>query len=311
MSLQGLLSIITATYNNANLLPRFFDSVLAQEYQNWELIIVNDGSTDNTAEVCSYYTARDKRIQYYEQSNQGQGVARNWALKLARGEYIVFLDADDAIKPNTYSAAIKLLGTLPECDMVAYPMEWINKIERVTTFRAEEPRYGYNNILEDLLVHQKAPLMITDKLYRAQLVQQLRFIPNIVFDDNLMMVQIALQAKGICFSTEGGYEYHQGEYDPSKNRWTSHKEYSQIFVNCKYIDELAGDSSLRNCRAKVYLQIANQLSYYIKTKGVNKENAQRLRKCIKEMPISDALCNSALSLKHKAKLFLLKAYCLS
>lgn len=307
MSTQGLLSIITATYNNSDLLPRFFDSILAQEYSNWELIIVNDGSTDNTAEVCRTYAQKDARIRYYEQSNQGQGVARNWALDLVRGEYIVFLDADDAIKPMTYSAAIKLLEAHPECDIVAYPVEWINRIERFITFRAEEPRSGYTNILEDLLVYEKAPLMITDKLYRTQLVQHLTFIPNIVFDDNLMMVQIALRAKGICFSTEGAYEYHQEEYDASKNNWTSHKEYSQVFVNCKYIDELTGDLSLRDCRAKVYFQIGNQLFFYIKRREQS-ENIQLLKKYIKAMPIGDALCNSVLSLKHKGKLLLLKLY---
>lgn len=307
MSKQGLLSIITATYNNADLLPRFFESILAQEYSNWELVIVNDGSTDNTTEICHIYTERDERIHYYEQSNQGQGVARNWALSLIKGEYVVFLDADDAIKPETYSAAIKLLEAHPECDIVAYPMEWINRNERITTLRAEEPRYGHYTILEDLLVHQKAPLMITDKLYKAELLQGLTFIPNIVFDDNLMMIQIALRAKGICFSTEGAYEYHQEEYDGSKNNWTSHKEYSQAFVNCKYIDELTGDLSLRDCRAKVYFQIVNQLFFYIKRREQS-ENMQLLKKYIKAMPIGDAVCNSVLSLKHKGKLLLLKLY---
>lgn len=307
MSTQGLLSIITATYNNSDLLPRFFDSILAQEYSNWELIIVNDGSTDNTAEVCRTYAQKDARIRYYEQSNQGQGVARNWALALVCGEYLAFLDADDAIKPNTYSEAIKTLENHPKCDMVAYPMEWINQLERFTTFRKGEATYGYQAILTDLLVHKKAPLLITDKLYRADLLSSLRFVPQIVFEDNLMLIQIAHLSKGICFSSEGAYEYHQEEYDTSKNNWTSHKEYSQIVVNCMSIDELSGDPSLRDCRAKLYQQIGNQLSFYIKRKE-DGENLQLLKKYIRSMPLGDALCNSVLSLKYKGKLLLLKLY---
>lgn len=307
MSSQGLLSIITATYNNANLLPRFFDSVITQEYRNWELIIVNDGSTDNTAEVCRAYAERDERIRYYEQSNQGQGVARNMALGLVRGEYIAFLDADDAIKPTTYVGAIQVLEREDGCDIVAYPIEWINKFQRFTTFKDGVPISGHQHILEGLLVDKALKLLITDKLYRAELLRELRFVPGIVFDDNLMMVQIAHRAQGICFSKEGAYEYHQEEYDPSKNQWTTHKEQSQIFVNCKYIDELSGAPSLRNCRAKVYQQIGNQLFFYIKRRKQS-ENMQLLKKYIKAMPIGDAVCNSVLSLKHKGKLLLLKLY---
>lgn len=307
MSKQGLLSIITATYNNADLLPRFFNSILAQEYSNWELIIVNDGSTDNTAEICHTYAKKDTRIRVYEQLNQGQAAARNWALDLVRGEYIAFLDADDAIKPATYVSAIQTLVSEDSCDIVAFPIEWINKFERFTTFKYGVPISGYQHILEGLLIDRTLKLLITDKLYRTELLRELRFVPRIVFDDNLMMVQIALRAKGICFSTEGAYEYHQEEYDASKNNWTSHKEYSQVFVNCKYIDELTGDLSLRDCRAKVYFQIGNQLFFYIKRREQS-ENMQLLKKYIKAMPIGDAVCNSVLSLKHKGKLLLLKLY---
>lgn len=304
----GLLSIITATYNNADLLPRFFDSILTQEYSHWELIIVNDGSTDNTAEVCRSYLERDERIHYYEQSNQGQGVARNWALELMQGEYVAFLDADDAIKPSTYAAAIQKLEEHTACDIVSYPIEWINRQERFTTFREGEASIGYRNILNDLIVHKTLRLLITDKIYRSELLRGLHFVPRILFDDNLMMVQIAHRAKGICFSPEGGYEYHQEEYDPGKNDWTSHKEYSQIFVNCRYIDELSKDKSIRNCRAMIYQQIGNQLNSYIKAKRLEEELARELIRYIKTMPLSDALYNCVLSLKHKVKLLLLKVY---
>lgn len=307
MSSQGLLSIITATYNNANLLPRFFDSVITQEYRNWELIIVNDGSTDNTAEVCRAYVERDERIRYYEQSNQGQGVARNMALGLVRGEYIAFLDADDAIKFETYSSAIDLLNEEENCDIVAFPMEWINTKERFTKQRTSAPILGYRSILNDLFVTHQLKLLLTDKLYRAELLRGLSFQPKIVFEDCLLIAQIAHRAKGICFSNRGAYEYHQEEYDPSKNQWTTYKEQSQIFVNCKYIDELSGDPSLRNCRAKVYQQIGNQLVYYTKRKK-DGEYMQLLKKYIKAMPLSDILFNSVLPLKHKGKLLFLKAY---
>lgn len=305
MTSHGLLSIITATYNNANLLPRFFDSIINQEYKNWELLIVNDGSTDNTAEVCASYVALDSRIRYYEQANQGQGVARNYALTLVRGEYIAFIDSDDAIKPSTYSSAINLLAGENGCDMVAYPMEWINKKERFIKQRISSPILGYNNILDDLFVNNQLKLLLTDKLYRAELIAGLSFEPKIVFEDCLLMAQIARRSKGICFSTEGAYEYHQEEYIPGKNKWTKHKEESQIFVNCKYIDELSNDNLLKDCRVKVYQQIGNQLAYYIK-KEKKGEYLLLLKEYMKSMPLSDILYTSLLSLKHKGKLLYLK-----
>lgn len=305
LNTQKLLSIVTATYNNADLLPRFFESILTQEYQNWELIIINDGSTDNTGEICRKYSELDSRIRFYEQSNQGQSVARNWALELVSGEYIAFLDGDDAIKPKTYIEAIKLLEQNLDCDIVAHPIEIIHKDERFTTQREGNALLGGTNILEDLLVNKSLRLLTTDKLYQARLLKDLRFVPNILFEDNLMMVQIARKARGICFSTEGAYEYHQEEYEPDKNNWTSRKEESQIFVNCKFIDELSGDPSLKNCRARVYQIIGNQSFSYIKNR---KPTPKLLKEYLKAMPIGDALCNSVLSPVHKCKLLFLKLY---
>lgn len=305
LNTQKLLSIVTATYNNADLLPRFFESILTQEYQNWELIIINDGSTDNTGEICRKYGELDSRIRFYEQSNQGQAVARNWALELVSGEYIAFLDADDSIKPKTYIEAIRHLDKNLDCDIVAYPVEVIHKDERFTTKREGNSLHGSKAILEDLLINKSLRLLITDKLYHSHLLKGLRFVPRMLFDDNLMMIQIARRAKGICFSSEGGYEYHQEEYHPNKNDWTPHKEESKIFINCKFLDELSGDSSLRNTRAKVYQMIGNQSFSYIKNR---KPTPKLLKEYLKAMPIGDALCNSVLSPVHKCKLLFLKLY---
>lgn len=309
MSTQGLLSIITATYNNSDLLPRFFDSILAQEYSNWELIIVNDGSTDNTAEVCRTYAKEDNRIRYYEQSNQGQSVARNLGLQQAKGELITFVDGDDAVKPLTYSYAIEVLLQNKDCDIVAFPIEWSNSKEVFTSQSKSDKYLKKENMINALYLSADITRFVWDKIYYKSLFDEfaIKFEPGIVFEDNLLVVQLLLRAKGICFSHTLGYEYHQEEYSPTKNQWTSHKEYSQIVVNCMSIDELSGDPSLRDCRAKLYQQIGNQLSFYIKRKE-DGENLQLLKKYIRSMPLGDALCNSVLSLKHKGKLLLLKLY---
>jgi len=90
---QPLVSIITPAYNAEPFIKRSIDSALSQSYANIELIIIDDGSTDSTAEIIKSYD--DKRIRYLHQSNQGQGAARNYGIRESKGELITFLDADD------------------------------------------------------------------------------------------------------------------------------------------------------------------------------------------------------------------------
>lgn len=87
-------SIIIPTYNRAWCIERAIDSVLGQKYQNWEMIIVDDGSTDNTEELVEKYLS-DKRIRYFYKNNGGVGSARNLGLKFASGGFVMFLDSDD------------------------------------------------------------------------------------------------------------------------------------------------------------------------------------------------------------------------
>lgn len=108
MSESPLVSIIMATYNRAHLLPRAINSVLNQSYQNFELIIVDDGSADNTDEVVKSF--EDKRIVYCKlERNKGVSAARNRGLNLARGDYITTLDDDDEFLPQALETAVNKL----------------------------------------------------------------------------------------------------------------------------------------------------------------------------------------------------------
>lgn len=91
-----MISIITPTYNRAHLLPRMINSVLAQTYSDWELLIMDDGSQDDTKTVVNSF--EDPRIKYFSSNNSGAGDKRNKGVEKARGEYIIFLDSDDEVK---------------------------------------------------------------------------------------------------------------------------------------------------------------------------------------------------------------------
>lgn len=93
------VSIILPVYNAVNYIEKTITSVLNQTYKNFELIIVDDGATDGTSEICRNYAQKDYRISYYKQNNFGTAVARNRGIELAKGEYIAFLDHDDEYFP--------------------------------------------------------------------------------------------------------------------------------------------------------------------------------------------------------------------
>jgi glycosyltransferase involved in cell wall biosynthesis len=104
-------SIIIPTYNRADLISRTIHSVLNQEYTNFEIIVVDDGSTDRTSEVIR--SINDSRLKYFLRDNRERGAARNHGVQQARGYYITFVDSDDLLKPNHFTEAKKFLEANP------------------------------------------------------------------------------------------------------------------------------------------------------------------------------------------------------
>lgn len=99
---EPLISIITPTFNRERTIPLAIESVLAQSYTHWELLIIDDGSEDGTRERLSSYL-EDDRIQYHFQENQSQSIARNLGLQYARGALVCFLDSDDLWVPGKHA----------------------------------------------------------------------------------------------------------------------------------------------------------------------------------------------------------------
>lgn len=98
---RPLVSIITASYNSAEFIGQTIDSILAQTFADWELLITDDCSTDDTVEIIRNYAARDRRIKWFRlETNSGAGIARNHSIREAQGRYIAFCDSDDQWKPN-------------------------------------------------------------------------------------------------------------------------------------------------------------------------------------------------------------------
>lgn len=114
-----MISIVIPTYNRAGTLARSIQSVLAQSYSDWELVIVDDGSTDNTQEVVKPFVQRDERIHYiFCPENKGQAVARNKGIQVSGGEYIAFQDSDDCWMPDKLQHQVSMMEEHPEYGLV-------------------------------------------------------------------------------------------------------------------------------------------------------------------------------------------------
>ena len=181
------VSVIIPVYKVERYLPACLDSVLAQTFQDWEAICVNDGSPDKCGDILDEYAQRDKRIKVITQKNQGLSMARNNGLKQAKGEYIYFLDSDDFIHPQLLEICCQLAGK-EKADMVSFSF----------TKHAEKnmnpsPKYDLNNLKykvtnEPLYFQKKChkhkiSVNVWSKLYKKSLIKDLLFIPKIKFED--------------------------------------------------------------------------------------------------------------------------------
>ena len=130
MSDTPVISVIIPCFNYGALLPETVQSVQSQTFTNWECIIVNDGSTDTTAEVAESLAACDPRIRLVQQKNAGPSVARNMGLRVARGQYLQFLDADDLLQPRKWERQAAYLDAHPEVAVVYGSAQYFSSAEK-------------------------------------------------------------------------------------------------------------------------------------------------------------------------------------
>lgn len=256
MENNPLLSIIVPVYNVENYVASCLDSLLGQEYQNIEIILVDDGSKDNSYQICQFYADRDTRIKLYQQENQGLSVTRNNGLKYAKGDLITFLDSDDEILPDTYHAAVKLLMSQAGCDHVQFPL--FKEVGTDKSYRVDNnypPIFGMDAMLSNWIIERHISWIVCNKIYRAELLRQLSFIPGIYFEDNIYISQMLKLSKGICFSDLGGYLYYARPGSITNTHTTRHY-LDMIRVHIMIHQELGSSKQLASARGYMAYMIA-------------------------------------------------------
>lgn len=223
---MSTISMIVPVYNAENYIRRCVDSILSQTFQNFELILVDDGSPDNCGAICDEYAAKDSRIRVIHQKNQGQAAARNRAVTEARGEWICFVDSDDKIHPqmleHLYRAAMEHNAGISMCGAVeaaqepedfGQPREW-----------DANPMTMDETGLEDLY-HQGEHRywVIWGKLIRREILLKFPFQPGRIYEDNAVVCRWLHEA-GTVANTLQRYYFYQVNPDGTTKKGFSLKQ---------------------------------------------------------------------------------------
>ena len=209
------ITVIVPVYNVESYLRKCLDSIIAQTYKNIEIVVVNDGSTDASAEICKEFVEIDHRIIYIEQENAGLSAARNTGLENMSGDYVTFVDSDDWIEQDYVETLYKKIVEY-QADIAVGNYYSFNESEGMFYFHILRDSYYekvYDNvsIFENLYESQEmksfALISAWGKLYKARLFGQLRFDVGKLGEDGYLNQKIYLLAEKIVYIHKGIYSY--------------------------------------------------------------------------------------------------------
>ena len=202
-----LISVIVPVYNCEQYLCDCIESILSQHYDNLELIIVDDGSTDSSLDVARRYAARDGRIKVLHQDNSGPSGARNRGLDEATGEYVTFVDADDIIHPD-YVEVMYALCTESGADMVACGMT--RQFDRLGLHNEGYVTLDSIGYVTDVLYQRLSDNSVSAKLFHRDLWHGIRF-RDMRYEDLEVFPRVCLNARAVAVTTSPLYFYRPNE----------------------------------------------------------------------------------------------------
>lgn len=295
---DSLVSIIVPIYNRYATIRVCIDSILSQEYKNIEIILVDDGSDDGSSVICDEYEAQDDRVIVFHQENLGVSNARNRGLLMAKGNWVTFVDSDDAILPNHISQLVKSKGL--------FELVMVNRTSGVIkngNFLVQNDccgglsscqLFGRNNIINYLFTthnpYKHAYYAIWDKFFRKQTLDDyhITFNENMSFgEDQLFVLDYLSHINSFMFSNVGTYmptplgnHVVTSEHLGYKLRLPD--EYMNCFlINYRKLSELAKETELKAVKKYAINYIAerplrNIVYRYLQPRNLNKFSPVRL-----------------------------------
>ena len=241
------ISIIVPVYNAAPYLSVCIESILNQTYKDLELILINDGSKDNSGEICDDYALRDNRIKVVHKKNGGVSSARNAGLELATGEYVGWVDADDYIEPDMfeylYKLAINYKADIAECGYASVDGDKVT----VANF-GKGLEYGDGKFITHKYLEADIFYGIVTKLYKRSLFERVRFPEGRIWEDIWLVTYFCFEPVRYVRNPEVKYYYRQTEGSIIRSDATPRKAREAIYIlenSLKLINAKIRDKALK------------------------------------------------------------------
>lgn len=240
-----LISVIVPVYMGEQWLPRCIDTILNQTYTNLDIILVNDGSPDNSGTICDEYAGKDARIRVVHKENGGLSDARNAGLDVAAGDYIMFVDEDDMIHPQMVSIMLKTI-TANDADIAVCKFEAVPDVDiEEYAHLSENPEvecFEQPEIMNQLYHRNLLTVVAWDKMYKKEVFDKSRYIKGRIHDDESAIHYILHACKRVAYIDEKLYYYVQREGSITSTRkiayyydgWRAYEERYDFLKNHGY-----------------------------------------------------------------------------
>lgn len=264
----NLVSIIIPVYNSEEFIAKCIDSILAQSYNNWELLLINDGSTDNSGIICQEYSQKDKRIRYFEKENKGVSNTRNLGIKEAKGKWIIFADSDDLVSPHYISHLIKA----SDGDPYTHVIQGFKCIDENDKFK-KRMDINYNN--EKCNIDEIEPFLkkynlinrvqIWGKLFSTDIIRtnNLYFNEKISLgEDAIFSHQYLLLSKRVILSKDSDY-YYRNPYLLNRDNLTRKSKSLEELYNLTLNYKILSLQLIDKLKIQDQIQRNKVMSFYI------------------------------------------------
>lgn len=211
-----LISIVVPVYNVADYLHYAIDSLMKQTYQNFEVILVNDGSTDDSPRLCEDYATKYRNIHVFHKENGGLSDARNFGVSKANSDWIFFLDPDDYLEDYTLELIVKI-QEVHQADLVSTKVKATSEYHNYTSYKLQESDYqnlapvSKEKALETMLDDQIATVSACAKLYHKNILEEVTFPVGKIYEDFYVVGQHLALANKIVISPLETYNYYRRE----------------------------------------------------------------------------------------------------
>ena len=306
MGKEELISVIVPVYNVRPYLEKCFDSIARQSYQNLEIILVDDGSTDGSGELCEDLSKRDGRVRVIHKKNGGLGSARNAGIDAARGAILSFVDSDDWIEPGMYETLSGIMCR-ENAQIIACGIKKVSETGEVSYYQdnlKERSVYTREEALLELPKNERLSNSMCNKLFRRETIQGLHINEQIYYEDNPFTPQCIARAERIAYTAEPFYCYFERTGSISRKKF-SEREFDRVtadrmrlefyhehFPQCEYAAAIAYIGS----GLKVYYQ-SRRCQEARKRRVQLKEELKRTIRNYPDLPFTEKQ-------RAKAKLFL-------